>query len=134
MRVMVRRKSAMRPYAAIVGTPPADTSDVNATVLGRIVHRMTAPKTYITVTALRGWPLASTRPIQWDIGRTPSRATAKIKREAATTAILVFYNIVSNEPVMGGQKHTRMRPMTARIVIKMLGPLPRAMAYSWTNG
>ncbi len=52
--VQVRRSSAIRPYAAIVGTPPADTSEVKATWLGKIVHRMVAAKTYMTVTAFFG--------------------------------------------------------------------------------
>lgn len=88
--VIVNRKSAIKPYAAIVGTPPAETRDVNATWLGRMVHNMAALKMKITVTACFGCPASSTWPIQPDIGRTPSRATAKTKREEATIAILVF--------------------------------------------
>jgi hypothetical protein len=81
----------MRPYAAMVGTPPALTRLVNATWLGRIVHRSAAAKTKMTDTALRGWPSAVTLLIQPERGRTPSRATAKTSREAATMATLVFY-------------------------------------------
>ena len=44
----------MSPYAAIVGTPPAEIRDVNATWLGRIVHNRAAPNINITVTAWRG--------------------------------------------------------------------------------
>lgn len=87
---MVRRRIAMSPYAAIVGMPPAEMSDVKATWLGRIVHRRAAANTNITVTAWRGCPSAVTCPIQLENGSTPSRATAKIRREAATIAMLVF--------------------------------------------
>ena len=51
----------------------------------------TAPKMNMTVTALRGCFASSTRPIQDDIGKTPSRATAKMSREAATIATLVLW-------------------------------------------
>lgn len=51
MGVMNRRSVAISPYAAIVGTPPAEIKDVNATWLGSIVHSKAAPKTNITVTA-----------------------------------------------------------------------------------
>ena len=44
---------------------------------------------YMTVTAFRGCLFSSTWPIQDERGRTPSRATAKIRREAATIATLV---------------------------------------------
>ena len=81
----------MRPYAAVVGMPPADVSDVKATVEGRIVQRSAAPKTNMTVTALRGWRCSSTCPIHREKGSTPSRATAKTSREAATTDTLVFW-------------------------------------------
>ncbi len=80
----------MRPYAAMVGTPPADMSDVNATWLGRIVHSSTAANTNMTVTAFRGCPSPFTRPTQLESGNTPSRAMAKRSREDATTAMLVF--------------------------------------------
>lgn len=81
----------MSPYAAIVGTAPADTSEVNATWLGKIVHRRAAAKIKMTVTALRGCPCASTCPIHPDKGSTPSRATANTKRDEATIATVVFY-------------------------------------------
>lgn len=42
--VTVRRKRAINPYAAIVGTPPAETREVKATLEGRIVQRRMAPK------------------------------------------------------------------------------------------
>lgn len=51
---------------------------------------MEAPKIYMTVTAFRGCLLLSTWPIQEENGRTPSRATAKMRREAATIATLVL--------------------------------------------
>lgn len=82
--------NAMSPYAAIVGTPPAETRDVKATWEGRIVQRSNEPKTNMTVTALRGEPSGVTWPIQPEKGRTPSRATAKMRREAATMATEVF--------------------------------------------
>jgi hypothetical protein len=75
----------------MVGTPPADMSDVKATWLGMIENSRTAAKTNMTVTAFLGCRLLSTRPIQCESGSTPSRATAKRSREEATTAILVFY-------------------------------------------
>lgn len=81
----------MSAYAAIVGTPPADISDVKATWLGMMENNRTAAKTNMTVTAFRGCRLPSTRPIQCERGSTPSRATAKRSREEATTAMLVFY-------------------------------------------
>lgn len=120
----------------MVGIPPADTREVNATWLGRIVQSMQAPKMYITVTAFLGCPVASTVPIHSDIGRTPSRATANIRREAATIATLVFWmTLISGAferwlPL----KHTNMRPMTAMAVMKALPGLPNASAYSCTNG
>ena len=80
----------MSPYAAMVGTPPADTSDVNATWLGMIEHSSVAAKMNMTVTAFLGCLCSSTRPIQSESGNTPSRATAKRSREEATTAMLVF--------------------------------------------
>ena len=75
----------------MVGTPPADMSDVNVTWLGRMVHSSTAAKTNMTVTAFLGCLSAFTRPIQPESGNTPSRATAKMSRDAATTAMLVFW-------------------------------------------
>jgi hypothetical protein len=41
---MVSLNNAINPYAAIVGTPPAEIREVNATLLGKIVHKMIAPK------------------------------------------------------------------------------------------
>ena len=75
----------------MVGTPPADTSEVKATALGRMVHSRVAAKMNITVTAFFGCPLGVTRPIQPESGSTPSRATAKTSLEDATTAMLVFF-------------------------------------------
>jgi hypothetical protein len=89
---MVNRRRAISPYAAMVGTLPAETNDVNATWLGRIVHRRVAAKTKMTVTALLGRPSGVTRPIHPDSGRTPSRATAKTSRDEATMATLVPWN------------------------------------------
>jgi hypothetical protein len=89
--VMVNLNNAMSPYAAVVGIPPAEMREVKATWLGRIVQRREAPKMYMTVTAFRGCLLWSTWLIQDERGRTPSRATAKMRREAATIATLVLY-------------------------------------------
>lgn len=75
----------------MVGTPPAEISDVNATELGKIVHRIRDPNPAITMTACRGCPSAVTCPIHFEPGSTPSRAIAKMSREAATIATLVFY-------------------------------------------
>ena len=74
----------------MVGSPPAETSEVNATALGRMVHRRAAAKMNMTVTAFFGCPSEVTRPIQPESGSTPSRATAKTSLEDATTAMLVF--------------------------------------------
>jgi len=84
--------NAMSPYAAVVGIPPAEMREVKATWLGRIVQRSAAPKMYMTVTAFRGCLCSSTLPIQEERGRTPSRATAKMRREAATIATLVLWH------------------------------------------
>jgi hypothetical protein len=78
----------------MVGTPPADMSDVKATWLGMMLHSSIAAKANMTVTAFRGWRWLSTRPIQFESGSTPSRATAKRRREEATTAMLVFCGAV----------------------------------------
>ena len=104
--VWVSLNSAMRPYAAIVGTAPAEMSEVKATPLGRIVQSRTVPKTNITITAFRGWPSGVTRPTHQDRGRTPSRAMANINREAATMATLVFWEInESNDWLKNRQKY-----------------------------
>jgi hypothetical protein len=92
--VHVKRNAAMSAYAAMVGTPPADMSDVKATWLGMMESSIMAAKTNMTVTAFLGCRLLSTRPIQLESGSTPSRATANRSREQATTAILVFYGAV----------------------------------------
>lgn len=87
--VQRRRPRQMRPYAAALGTPAAETRDVNATLDGRRVQVTRAATVQTTTTALRGWPLW-TRETQPEKGRTPSRATAKTRREAATMAMAVF--------------------------------------------
>lgn len=79
----------------MVGTPAAETKLVNATGEGRIVHRRRAATAQIILTALRGWPSTETREIHHDMGRTPSRAMAKTRREAAITATEVFYMLPS---------------------------------------
>jgi hypothetical protein len=80
----------MSPYAAAEGTPAAEMRDVKATADGRIVQVTSEANPQITITAFLGWPLGETRETQPENGRTPSRATAKTRREAATIAIAVF--------------------------------------------
>jgi adenosylmethionine-8-amino-7-oxononanoate aminotransferase len=41
-RVKRRRRMGMMAYAAIVGTPPAETREVNAVELGKMVHKRIA--------------------------------------------------------------------------------------------
>jgi hypothetical protein len=74
----------------MVGTPAAETRDVNATGEGRMVQRRNAATAQMILTALRGEPSGETREIHHDIGRTPSRAMAKMRREAAMIATEVF--------------------------------------------
>lgn len=81
----------INPYAAAEGTPAAETRDVNATAEGSMVHVMIAATNHTTRTAFLGCPSADTRDTQPDAGRTPSRATANTRREAAVMAIAVFY-------------------------------------------
>lgn len=79
----------MRPYAAALGTPAAETNEVKATLEGRMVHVTREATVQTTITALRGWP-ALTLDTQPEKGRTPSRATAKTRRDAAMMAMAVF--------------------------------------------
>ena len=83
--------NATRPYVEVINIPPAEAREVKATWLGRIVQSMEAAKMYMTVTAFRGCFLSSTWPTQEESGRTPSRATAKMRREAATIMVEVHY-------------------------------------------
>lgn len=101
-----------------------------------MVQRRAAPKTYMTVTAFRGCLFSSTWPIQEERGRTPSRATAKIRREAATTATLVpcVRQSQSSYIKRDGKELTKIKPNDAMMVMKILGPLPNAIAYIWTKG
>lgn len=80
----------MSPYAAADGTPAAEISDVNATSEASIVQANMEATPQTTMTALSGWPADETLETQPENGRTPSRATAKTRREAATIAIAVF--------------------------------------------
>jgi len=84
------RPKHINPYAAAEGTPAAEMRDVNATPEGKIVQVMSAETPQITRTALRGWPSGDTLETHPEYGRTPSLATAKTSREAATIAIAVF--------------------------------------------
>ena len=74
-----------------VGTPAAETRDVNATGDGRIVQSRKDPMIQITITAFRGVPSLATWEIQPENGRTPSLAIAKISLEDAIMATEVFY-------------------------------------------
>ena len=123
----------MSPYAAVVGIPPADISDVNATWEGRIVQRSAAPKINMIVTALRGCRASSTRPIQEERGRTPSRAIAKMSREAATIATLVLCKGITEVRYAGekrkiDKRRTRISPREAITVMTTLPPFPSARA------
>jgi hypothetical protein len=84
------RPKQIKPYAAAEGTPAAEAREVNATPEGRIVQVTRAETPKITSTALRDWPSGETWETQFENGRTPPRATAKISREAATMATVVF--------------------------------------------
>lgn len=92
-RVQKSRPRQIRPYAAALGTPAAETREVKATLDGRMVQETMAPTPQTTMTAFRGWP-SLTRETQPENGRTPSRATAKTSRDAATMAMAVFYEPV----------------------------------------
>ena len=85
------RPRQITPYAAALGTPAAETKDVKATFEAKSVQVMIAPTLQTTMTAFLGCPLW-TRETQLENGRTPSRATAKTSRDAATMAIAVFYS------------------------------------------
>tara|TARA_R110002060_G_scaffold75796_1_gene85691 strand:+ start:505 stop:789 length:285 start_codon:yes stop_codon:yes gene_type:complete len=88
---MKKRPKQISPYAAADGTPAAEMRDVKATEEGRIVHVTSDATIQITSTAFRGCPSAETWETQPEKGSTPSRATAKTRREAATIAMAVFY-------------------------------------------
>jgi len=105
-------------YAVMVGTPAALTKDVNATGEGRMVRRSTAATVCMTITAFRGSFFSDTVEIHPEKGRTPSRATAQMSREAATPATDVF----------------RTSPTMQMMFMNMWPPLPMDKAYSWTNG
>ena len=108
----------MSAYAVIVGTPAALTRDVNATGEAKIVQRSAAATACITMIAFVGSFLSDTFEIHPANGKTPSRATAQIRRELATPAIVVL----------------KMRPMMQMIFIKMWPPWPMVIAYISTNG
>lgn len=89
--VKKNRPKQISPYAAADGTPAADIREVNATAEGRMVHVTIAATPQTTRTAFFGWPLCETCETQLEKGRTPSRATANTRRDAATMAIAVFW-------------------------------------------
>ena len=84
------RPNAMSAYAVIVGTPAAETREVKATGEGRIVHSSNAATVCMTMIAFVGSFFSDTFEIQPENGRTPSLATAQIRRELATPAIVVL--------------------------------------------
>lgn len=88
--VMKQRPNAMSAYAVMVGTPAALTSELKATGDGKMVHSSSAATACITIIALRGSFFADTCEIQPEKGKTPSRATAQMRRELATPAIVVL--------------------------------------------
>lgn len=85
------RPRQISPYAAADGTPAAEINDVKAVLDGRMVQVTRAATAQTTMTALRGWPADETRETHPEKGRTPSRATAKTRRDDATMAIAVFW-------------------------------------------
>lgn len=131
------RPRQIRPYAAAEGTPAAETSEVNATDDGRIVHVMSEETPQTTKTAFRGWP-STTWATQGDHGRTPSRATAKTRRDAASIAIAVFFGYVLVVSRHHGLKAqillTNHNATMQTIFMKMWPPSPRIAAYRGTNG
>lgn len=88
--VRKHRPKQISAYAVIVGTAAALISDVKATGEGRIVQSRIAATMSMTVIALRGSFFSETAEIQGEKGRTPSRATAQMRRELATPATVVF--------------------------------------------
>jgi hypothetical protein len=54
--VQSRRPRQIRPYAAALGTPAAETREVKATLEGKMVQVTSAATPQTTMTALRGWP------------------------------------------------------------------------------
>jgi hypothetical protein len=115
---MKHRPNAIRAYAVIVGTPAALTRDVNATGEAKIVQRSAAATPCITMIALVGSFLSDTFEIHPENGRTPSLATAQIRRELATPAIVVL----------------KIRPMMQTMFMKIWPPWPIVIAYISTNG
>ena len=130
--VMNSLNNATRPYVEVMQIALVETREVKATWLGRIVQRMKAPNKYMTVTAFRGCFLSSILLIQEESGRTPSRATAKMRREAARIPAEVHYTgrkVVSIVERQGyGKGYTMVKPITAITVMKTLAPLPNAIA------
>lgn len=110
--VMKVRPKQIRAYAMIVGTPAALTKEVKATGDGRMVQTSSADTVSITVTALFGILSLLTFEIQPENGRTPSLATAQMRRLDATPATVVL----------------KMSPSMQTTVMKTCPPLPRARA------
>lgn len=73
-----------------------------------MVQATNAATPQTTITALRGCPSAETWETQPEKGRTPSRATAKTRREAATMAIAVFFD--NQHCAKSGKKDSTYKP------------------------
>ena len=84
------RPKQISPYAAAEGTPAAEMREVKATLDGRMVQVTSAATPHTTATAFCGCPADETFDTHPEKGRTPSRATANTRRDAATIAIAVF--------------------------------------------
>lgn len=110
--VRKHRPKQISAYAVMVGTAAALTSDVNATGEGKIVQSNTAATTSMIVIALRGSFLSETAEIHPEKGRTPSRATAQIRREAATPDTVVL----------------KIKPRMQTMTMTTWPPLPNVMA------
>lgn len=74
----------------MVGTPAAETREEKATGDARMVQRRREATASISAMALRGSPEGVTFEIHLLKGKTPSRATAQMRREAATPAMEVL--------------------------------------------
>ena len=136
--VINTRARQIRPYAAADGTPAAEMRDVKATLDGRIVHVTIAATPQTTMMALYGCPLGDTRETQPDMGRTPSRATAKTRRDAATMAMVVFCIYLSMPQCTYSEAQMRLLTNQYAIMfitfIKICACFPRTAAYSGTKG
>ena len=116
--VQNRRPRQIKPYAAALGTPAAETREVKATLEGKMVQVTSAATPQTTMTALRGWP-----PCTWETqpenGRTPSRATANTRREAAIMAMAVFWDELDKPDSEMAEYLTSHRAVMQMMFMKM---------------